>query len=116
FEMAWLVRHGRIDLDMAFEEWLQQIEADRIIRFLPVTPWISARAVALPEHHKDPQDRIIIATALHNNARLISFLTSLVEQPQGRWRMSSSGDVSLFPDQISVQFSESAKFLCRPQA
>jgi PIN domain nuclease of toxin-antitoxin system len=73
FEMAWLVRHGRIDLDMAFEEWLQQIEADRIIRFLPVTPWISARAVALPEHHKDPQDRIIIATALHNNARLISF-------------------------------------------
>jgi len=71
--MAWLVRHGRINLNMTFEEWLQQIEADRIIQFLPVTPWIGARAVALPEHHKDPQDRIIIATALHGNARLISF-------------------------------------------
>lgn len=75
FEMAWLVRHGRIDLDMSFDEWLRQVEADRMIQFLPVTPWIGARAVALPEHHKDPQDRIIIATALHGNARLISFDT-----------------------------------------
>jgi PIN domain nuclease of toxin-antitoxin system len=73
FEMAWLVRHGRIDLDMPFDEWLGQIEADGSVDFLPVTPWIGARAVALPEHHKDPQDRIIIATALHHRASLISF-------------------------------------------
>lgn len=73
FEMAWLVRHGRIDLDMPFDEWLRQVEEARIIQFLPVTPWIGARAVALPEHHKDPQDRIIIATALHHQAHLISF-------------------------------------------
>jgi PIN domain nuclease of toxin-antitoxin system len=73
FEMAWLVRHGRIDLDMSFDEWLRQVEAERSVEFLPVTPWIGARAVALPEHHKDPQDRIIIATALHYNASLISF-------------------------------------------
>ncbi|MGH8603672.1 MAG: PIN domain-containing protein, partial [Gammaproteobacteria bacterium] len=30
---------------------------------------------ALPEHHKDPQDRLIIATALEHNARLASFDT-----------------------------------------
>ena len=30
-------------------------------------------AVNLPEHHKDPQDRIIIATALHYGADLLSF-------------------------------------------
>lgn len=73
FEMAWLVRHGRIDLSMTFDEWLQQVEEARIIQFLPVTPWIGARAVALPEHHKDPQDRLIIATTLHFSAGLISF-------------------------------------------
>lgn len=72
FEMAWLVRHGRIDLGMPFDEWLKQVEEANIHRFLPVTSWISARAVALPEHHKDPQDRIIIATALFSNAHLIS--------------------------------------------
>jgi PIN domain nuclease of toxin-antitoxin system len=73
FEMAWLVRHGRIDLGMPFDDWLRQVEVAEIIQFLPVTPWIGAQAVALPEHHKDPQDRLIIATALRFNARLISF-------------------------------------------
>jgi PIN domain nuclease of toxin-antitoxin system len=73
FEMAWLVRHGRIDLGMSFEDWLSQVEVAEIIRFLPVTQWIGAQAVALPEHHKDPQDRLIIATAIYFNARLISF-------------------------------------------
>jgi PIN domain nuclease of toxin-antitoxin system len=78
FEMAWLVRHGRIDLGMKFEDWLMQVEEAQIVRFLPIIPWISARAVALPEHHKDPQDRLIIATALHHNAHLISFDASFL--------------------------------------
>lgn len=73
FEMAWLVRHGRIDLDMPFSEWLYQVEIADLTRFIPVTPQIAATAVALPEHHKDPQDRIIIATALQYQARLMSF-------------------------------------------
>lgn len=75
FKMAWLVKHGRIDLGMAFEDWLQQVIDAQTLQFYPVTPWIGARAVALPEHHKDPQDRLIIATALEHNARLVSFDT-----------------------------------------
>jgi PIN domain nuclease of toxin-antitoxin system len=73
FEMAWLVRHGRIDLNMPFENWFSQIEHSTDIRILPVTAQIGIQAVSLPEHHKDPQDRIIIATALLYNARLLSF-------------------------------------------
>ena len=73
FEMAWLHTHGRIDLGMPFEDWLSEVEASATVVFLPVTPWIAARAVALPEHHKDPQDRLIIATALVHQAHLMSF-------------------------------------------
>jgi PIN domain nuclease of toxin-antitoxin system len=73
FEMAWLVRHGRIDLNMPFDHWFSQIEYSTGIRILPVTAQIGIQAVALPEHHKDPQDRIIIATALLYDARLLSF-------------------------------------------
>jgi PIN domain nuclease of toxin-antitoxin system len=29
-------------------------------------------AASLPEHHKDPQDRLIIATSVIHNSRLIS--------------------------------------------
>jgi PIN domain nuclease of toxin-antitoxin system len=71
--MAWLVKHGRIDLNMTFDDWLRQIEDVNIIEFLPVTARISANAINLPEHHKDPMDRIIISTALHYDAQLISF-------------------------------------------
>lgn len=76
FEMAWLVRHGRIDLGCGFEQWLEEVTVSECIRFLPVTPKIASLAVALPEHHKDPQDRLIIATALIENARLLSFDTA----------------------------------------
>lgn len=50
-----------------------QVEIADLTRFIPVTPQIAVTAVALPEHHKDPQDRIIIATALQYQARLMSF-------------------------------------------
>jgi PIN domain nuclease of toxin-antitoxin system len=39
---------------------------------LPITPAIAALAVDLHEHHSDQQDRLIIATALENNANLMS--------------------------------------------
>ncbi len=73
FEMACLVRHQRIDLGMTFEQWFNEIETSTGIQILPVTARIGIRAVTLPEHHKDPQDRIIIATARLNDARLLSF-------------------------------------------
>jgi PIN domain nuclease of toxin-antitoxin system len=71
--MAWLHTHGRIDLGMSVDDWLAEVEASRTVSFLPVTSRIAARAVVLPEHHKDPQDRIIIATALAHRASLLSF-------------------------------------------
>ena len=76
FEMAWLVRHGRIELDVGLDEWFAEVEASQAVRYLPVTAEIARRAVDLPEHHRDPQDRIIIATALQENAQLISFDTA----------------------------------------
>ena len=72
FEMAWLVRHRRIDLELSLDEWFSTVEASATVEFLPVTSAIARQAVALPEHHKDPQDRLIIATALVNDAQLIS--------------------------------------------
>ncbi len=76
FEMACLVKHERICLPMSFNEWLSQVEEAAIIRFLPVTPIIAANAVALPEHHRDPMDRLIISTALYYDAQLLSFDTT----------------------------------------
>lgn len=75
FEMAWLVRHRRIELGCEFEQWLEDVIQSDSVKFLPVTPPIASLAVALPEHHKDPQDRLIIASALIEKAQLLSFDT-----------------------------------------
>ena len=72
FEVAWLERHGRIVLPCAREEWFDKALEGSGIALLPITPKIAGFAVDLPEHHRDPQDRLIIATALAHDATLIS--------------------------------------------
>lgn len=71
WEMAWLVAHGRIVLQLPISDWLNQIEESGVTT-IPVSRAIAEQAVALPEHHKDPVDRIIIATAVAHQAQLPS--------------------------------------------
>ncbi len=71
WEMAWLVKHGRIVLQLPVSDWLDQIEANDVA-IIPVSRAIAERAVALPEHHKDPVDRIVIATTIEHQAHLLS--------------------------------------------
>jgi len=71
WEMAWLVQHGRIILKLSVSDWLNQIEAAGVV-VIPVSRAIAECAVSLPEHHKDPADRIIIATAVEHQAQLVS--------------------------------------------
>ncbi len=72
FEVAWLAHHGRIELPGAAKDWFDKALDGSGIMLLPITPRIACIAVQLPEHHRDPQDRLIIATALTHNATLIS--------------------------------------------
>ena len=71
WEMAWLVGHGRIVLRLSVSVWLDQVEANGVA-IMPVSRSIAERAVTLPEHHKDPVDRIIISTAIEHQAQLLS--------------------------------------------
>jgi PIN domain nuclease of toxin-antitoxin system len=72
FEIAWLEQHKRITLPFSKQEWFKlALEGSGII-LLPISPEIATVAVELPEHHSDPQDRIIIATAIVHQANLMS--------------------------------------------
>ena len=72
FEVAWLEKHGRILLPCEIGYWFDKALAGSSITLLPVTPIIAQVSVNLTEHHSDPQDRIIMATAISNKAQLIS--------------------------------------------
>ncbi len=72
FEVAWLAHHGRIELPKDEDAWFEKALGGSGIALLPMTPAIARTAVQLPEHHRDSQDRLIIATALAHKATLIS--------------------------------------------
>lgn len=71
WEMTWLVAHERIVLRLSVSDWLDQIETNGVA-IIPVSRAIAECAVSLPEHHKDPVDRIIIATSIAHQAQLVS--------------------------------------------
>lgn len=72
FELALAYRRGRLQLPLPVREWFDFALTGSDIELLPLTPAISARAVELSEVHRDPFDRIIIATALELDASLVS--------------------------------------------
>jgi PIN domain nuclease of toxin-antitoxin system len=62
----------RIKISTTPQEWFQQALAPVGIELFPLTANIAARAVELSPVHKDPFDRLIIATALEYGAKLAS--------------------------------------------
>lgn len=72
FEVSWLERHNRIELPCSRTAWFEKALHGSKILLMPITPEIASMAVDLPEHHSDPQDRIIIATALVHDGSLMS--------------------------------------------
>jgi PIN domain nuclease of toxin-antitoxin system len=73
WEVAMLAARGRLELTMAVGDWIARNEAVSLFQFVPVDNRIAVRAVDLPEFaHRDPADRIIVATALVAGATLIT--------------------------------------------
>lgn len=72
FEVAWLVKRERISISLPLEDWFEAALGGTGIRLLELTPKVAQIAANLPEHHRDPQDRLIIATALAHDALLMS--------------------------------------------
>jgi PIN domain nuclease of toxin-antitoxin system len=64
WELAMLVARGRVGLSMDVGEWLAVVSQIEAVSFVPVDNEIAVKSVQLPgEFHKDPADRIIVATA-----------------------------------------------------
>lgn len=72
FEVALLAQRGAVDLGSRTDLWLDAALGPSGVECLPVSCAIARKSTALPLIHKDPSDRIIIATALEHGARLAS--------------------------------------------
>ena len=64
WEFATLVNLGRIQIDRSVEDWLRFAASPATVRVQPITTGIVAEMNRLPaSFHRDPADRLIVATA-----------------------------------------------------
>lgn len=73
WELAMLVARDRVALSIDTGQWLALAGQVEAVEFVPVDNDIAVRSVELPgEFHKDPADRIIVATARNLGAPLVT--------------------------------------------
>lgn len=71
WEIAWLVENKRIETPLSVESFVRDCVSK--VRVIPETPEIAARAVTFPASYpRDPQDRLIGATALVEGIPLVT--------------------------------------------
>ncbi|MEO8557458.1 MAG: type II toxin-antitoxin system VapC family toxin [Rhodospirillales bacterium] len=71
WEAALLVHKGRVELNQSPSAWRRAV-LHLGIREIPLDGFLATEAVALMPFHADPADRFIVATAIHENATLIT--------------------------------------------
>jgi PIN domain nuclease of toxin-antitoxin system len=73
WEMAFLVKGGRISFAGSIPSWRAQVRRFRALEFIPVDNEIGIAAVDLPgAFHNDPADRVIVARARKFGAPIIT--------------------------------------------
>ena len=63
---------GKLELSLPAKEWYRRALRHHGVREIPVTGAIALRATALPRHHADPCDRVIIGTALEEDLTILT--------------------------------------------
>jgi PIN domain nuclease of toxin-antitoxin system len=64
WEVAMLVRRGRLGLTIDVAHWCALLESIPRLRLLPLSPTVAVAATQLPEpFHPDPADRFLVAQA-----------------------------------------------------
>ncbi|WP_211211628.1 type II toxin-antitoxin system VapC family toxin [Lamprocystis purpurea] len=82
FEIALAENRGRISLKCPLAAWFSDVLEPAGVELFPLTPAIATRAVHLTPAHRDPFDRMIIATALEYGAMLASVDGLFVHYPE----------------------------------
>jgi PIN domain nuclease of toxin-antitoxin system len=77
WEIAWLAENKRIEIDVSVESFVKKCAS--YVQVLAISPEIAVRSVQFPNSYpKDPQDRIIGATAIVEGIRLLTHDTQIV--------------------------------------
>jgi len=72
WEIAWKCRLGRLELRLPPAAWFPLALEQHALRELPLTAATCLRMAVLPDLHRDPADRFLIATAQELDLTLVT--------------------------------------------
>ncbi len=79
WEIAMLVDAGRIALNLPVDGWVQSLLNRPGVVAAPLTPFAAARSYQLQNlQHRDPADRLLIATAIELGCPLVTYDESIM--------------------------------------
>lgn len=82
WEFAMMVCVGKVEIRIPLDQWLDQAVNKTGLEVFDLNPRIAAESCSLPgEFHKDPADRIIVATARINGMALITKDKKIIDYP-----------------------------------
>lgn len=82
WEFTMMVTKGRINVKIDPKRWLNNAIVNSGLRVIELTPEIAMESCNLPgDFHKDPADRIIVATARAHNLTLLTKDRKIIEYP-----------------------------------
>jgi len=82
WEFAMMVSTGKVEIRIPAELWLDQAIKQTGLEVFDLNPKITAESCNLPgEFHKDPADRIIVATARINELTIVTKDKKMIRYP-----------------------------------
>jgi PIN domain nuclease of toxin-antitoxin system len=72
WEIGVKVQRQKLELPLSVDELARRIERTGVVELLPVDSAIWSRSLALPWAHRDPADRVIVATAQSKGLPLLT--------------------------------------------
>jgi PIN domain nuclease of toxin-antitoxin system len=82
WEFAMMASVGKVEIRIPAELWLEQAISQTGLEIFELNPKIATESCDLPgDFHKDPADRIIVATARINNMKLVTKDKKIIRYP-----------------------------------
>jgi PIN domain nuclease of toxin-antitoxin system len=72
WELSIKVGLGKLTLSSPFRQWMNKAIADLGLSILPITVEYADVQAALPRHHGDPFDRLMVAQAIVDGVAIVS--------------------------------------------
>ena len=77
WELGVKIQRGKLEIGISIEEFARRIQKSGIIEVVPVDTATWLRSLALAWDHRDPADRVIVATAILQDVPLLTADTEI---------------------------------------